>query len=688
MALNVVLAGAFLATGASREAAQSGHLEFFVSPRGSDSAAGRSAKAAFATPARGLKAVAAARAAGRKGTITLHLLGGDYVLSEPLAIGPAHCGAHGGLTQIVGAAGAPARLLGGTRLTGFAPLAKDSPLRHRLPAGVADKVVQVDLRALGITEAAPLVQCGFSIARQAGHSQLYVNGAAAPLAGWPNDGAFTRIAGSIDARTMRTAQNRPGRWASIDGAWAYGYWYHDWADSYHPLTAYDPKAGTVTLGGARPPVYGFRKGNRYRFLNVPEELDSPGEWYLDANAAALVMLPPAGVDLAKADVLLSQLGKAMVTLRDASHVSVERLIIEAGRAEGVRIDGGHDNVVKGCILRCLGKQAVVIQGGRGGAVFNCLLYNLAEGGMVLSGGDRKTLTPANHSALRCDIHDFGQWCRTYQPAVRLAGVGQVICQCHIHHAPHAGILLSGNDHLIQYCQIDHVALETGDVGAIYLGRDWTFRGNWVAYNHFHDIGGVGMGAMGVYNDDCASGTHVVGNLFERVKRALMIGGGRDINADNNIFIDCVPAVHLDGRGLIWKQPKDPNKYPSWDLVGKLKSLPYDKPPWSTTYPKLARILDENPWAPAGNRLEGNIVLGGRLLDIQKAARPFFKDKGNLVIEKPSDEQRKAILAAPGRHLDGFIPLPALMGLNPKYFRAALPGYQGPQTGDGDGNAGR
>jgi hypothetical protein len=317
---------------------------------------------------------------------------------------------------------------------------------------------------------------------------------------------------------------------------------------------------------------------------------------------------------------------------------------------------------------------VVIEGGSQCAVANCLMYNLAEGGAVLSGGDRKTLTPAKNMVANCDIHDFGQWCKTYQPAVKLAGVGQYVHTCHIHHAPHAGILLGGNDHVIMGCEIDHVALETGDVGAIYLGRDWGFRGNAVTGNHFHDIGGVGMGAMGVYNDDCVSGTRVTGNLFERVSRALMIGGGRDIIARNNIFVDCVPAVHVDGRGLTWAQPKDPKNNPSWDLVGKLKAMPYDRPPWSTKYPELARMLDENPWAPIGNRFEGNIILGGKPLIIQKDAQQFFHEKDNLIIEHPSDAQRKAILADPEKHLDGFKLLQInRMGLSAKDLHAALPG---------------
>ena len=101
----------------------------------------------------------------------------------------------------------------------------------------------------------------------------------------------------------------------------------------------------------------------------------------------------------------------------------------------------------------------------------------------------------------------------------------------------------------------------------------------------------------------------------------MIGGGRDIHATGNIFVDCRPAVHIDARGLTWGERINPKKNPSWDLVGKLKALPYDKPPWSTKYPKLATILDNNPWAPLGDTFEGNIVLGGRLLSFKSRRSP-------------------------------------------------------------------
>ncbi len=50
-------------------------------------------------------------------------------------------------------------------------------------------------------------------------------------------------------------------------------------------------------------------------------------------------------------------------------------------------------------------------------------------------------------------------------------------------------------------------------------------------------------------DDCVSGTEISGNVFYKVQRAAFLGGGRDHQVRNNIFVDCNYAVELEGRGL-------------------------------------------------------------------------------------------------------------------------------------------
>jgi hypothetical protein len=174
----------------------------------------------------------------------------------------------------------------------------------------------------------------------------------------------------------------------------------------------------------------------------------------------------------------------------------------------------------------------------------------------------------------------------------------------IHDHPHCAILFSGNDHLMEFNEIHHIALETGDVGAIYTGRDYTYRGNRIRDNFIHETGGVGMGSMGVYMDDCVSGTEIAGNIFYQVQRAAFLGGGRDHVVTNNIFVDCNYAVELDGRGL--------DASPVWhNMVNdtmrqRLRSVPLDL--YREHYPAM-KTLDDFYGPPGGSTIEGAAFKG-------------------------------------------------------------------------------
>jgi len=612
---------AWLLTFAATAGVALADLTLHVAPHGDDRAAA-TAEAPLASPAAALQRVAEARAAGENTTIIILLHAGDYVLADSLKLKAAHGGSESGPTILTGPATGVARLLGGRKLIAWRPVPA-GPMRDRLPKATVDCIRQVDLRAGGIDQTVGLAEAGFGSGRATRHAQLYIGSEPMPLAGYPNTGYLT-IVRAIGKRQFAVDDDRPAGWARPQDAWAFGYWYHDWADGYRPVATYDKAMGVIELGGHRDPPYGTRAGQRFRFLNVPEELDAPGEWYVDRETGILYFHPPGDGDGAEA--ALSLLQPPLITIEGASFIQVRKLVGEFGCGGGVRIDGGQGIEIVGCVLRNLGSTAVAIDGGRDHRVEHCRMYNLDEDGVRLSGGDRKTLTPSGFVVDNCDIHHFGRWVRTYQPGVRMSGVGHVVRHCRIHDAPHAGILLSGNDHLIEFTEIDHVATDTGDVGAIYIGRDWSMRGNAVRHCHIHDVTGMGMGAMGVYNDDCASGMTVRGCVFRNVGRAMMIGGGRDNVAENNIFVDCNPALHLDARGLTWDLS---NRDSSWRLEDKLKKWPYESPPWSRKYPELACIFEGNPWEPAGNRFVRNVVVGGKLMHVAGQAKPFLTMESNF-----------------------------------------------------------
>jgi hypothetical protein len=113
--------------------------------------------------------------------------------------------------------------------------------------------------------------------------------------------------------------------------------------------------------------------------------------------------------------------------------------------------------------------------------------------------------------------------------------------------------------------------------------------------------------MGVYLDDCDSGDTIEGNVFFRAGRAVMIGGGRDNLVRNNLIVDCPIGIHMDGRGMAWKQWNSP-AFAGWNLEEKATTLHYTEPPWSLRYPRLAAILREEPRLPLNNAIQRNVFV--------------------------------------------------------------------------------
>jgi hypothetical protein len=110
--------------------------------------------------------------------------------------------------------------------------------------------------------------------------------------------------------------------------------------------------------------------------------------------------------------------------------------------------------------------------------------------------------------------------------------------------------------------------------------------------------------MGIYMDDCVSGTEIFGNIFYKVQRAAFLGGGRDHQVINNIFVDCNHAVELDGRGLdtspVWRDMVDKTMRHS---LGEVPVVRYRE-----RYPAL-KTLDACYGPPGGPAIEGDAFKG-------------------------------------------------------------------------------
>lgn len=593
--------------------------DLFVSPTGDDTNPGtRSRPFATLEAARDVVRQLKANRGIPKGGLAIWLRAGTYVRTQAFVLGPEDSGAQGAPIVYRNWKKEPVRLLGGRVLPPFQPIA-DPAVRARLTPAAQTRVRQCDLRSLGIPDTGSLRSRGFGRATVPAHAELFHGARPMTLARWPNEGEFARIAGFPDTGAKDDEHggkigqlengflfscDRPSRWKDPSQLWVHGYWCWDWANSYEQVASIH---ADLHLLKTAPPhgLYGFRSGQRFYFLNVLEELDEPGEWFIDRPKGLLYFWPPApGQRGPPPETVLSLLDQPLVVVRGASQVVLQGLVLEATRGSAVEVRGGEANRVLGCLIRNVGNHGVLIEGGRQHGVVACDIFATGDGGVSLIGGDRSTLQPGGHFVENCHFARQGRWSKCYVPAVHLQGVGLRATHNLIHDHPHCAILFTGNDHLIEFNEIHHIALETGDVGAIYTGRDYTFRGNRIRHNFIHHTGGVGMGSMGVYMDDCASGTEIFGNIFCEVQRAAFLGGGRDHQVINNVFVRCNHAVELDGRGL------DPS--PVWHAMvdqtmrQRLAEIPAAL--YRARYPEL-RDLDASYGPPGGPPITGTAFKG-------------------------------------------------------------------------------
>jgi hypothetical protein len=629
----------------------------------------------FATLEAARDAVRDLKARGKMptGGVTVWLREGTYRLSQSFSLTAEDTGTPEAPIVYAAYRDEEVRLTGGQSVTGFKPVT-DERILSRLKPEARSKVMQADLRAIGIDTYGSLAARGFGRPIVPSHAELFVDDQPMRLARFPNAG-WLKTAGAPDGpkgATFTYNSAEPGRWKDPADVWVHGYWTWDWADSYEKVKSIDAGKMAVTT---EPPhgVYGYAKDKRFVFLNVLEELDEPGEWYLDRVAGMLYFWPT--MPLADSKVELSTLGNPLVTLRNASNIRLRNLIFECGRASGVDMAGGTDDLVQGCSFRNLGMYAAGVDGFACG-LQSCNIYNTADGGVVLNGGDRATLKPGKNFVVNCDIHDYQTWDRTYRPGVHIFGVGNRIANNRIHDAPHCGILLHGNDHLIEYNEIFRVCEETSDAGAFYLGRDFTERGNVVQFNYFHELD-ARPDVNAIYLDDWASGTSVYGNVLVNAGRGLLIGGGRDNSVENNLFVNCKPAIHVDARGLGWaKTYFDPNG--DRTLWNRLDAVKFDQPPYSTKYKGLADVKKDDPAVPKRNRIANNISVGGPLLnlidDLKPEQIPVLKnwdggDPGFASLEK---RDFRILPNTPGAKLK-FRALPLdKIGLQKDEFRRTVP----------------
>lgn len=489
-------------------------------------------------------------------------------------------------------------LCGGRKINGknFREL-KDKSILERLPPEARDKVWFIDLKKEGVFDYGILKQHGFGTVPEPAPLELFINGEPQTLARYPNDGIF-KIGKVYDKGSVPRdgdfsnrgpefgyEYDRPERWKHAQDIWLHGKFSYGFNDDNLQIESIDYPKKSFKI--RQPHIYGVMSsvyptpnepaGATYRgyyAYNLLEEIDQPGEYYLDRKTGRLYIYPY--LLLPQSDIEVSLVESPLISIRNSDGIKIKGINFTCARGMGLYLEKSHDISVDSCQFYNLGTVAIsmgealkdnkqdldidfgpkqyLIKDGefKNITISNCLVFNTGTGGFILHGGDRKLLEPGNNLVYNCEFHHTDRINFTYSPAVKMNGVQNIVRNCYFHDMHHQAIYFNGNDNLIEYNQFDKICTDAHDMGAIYTCRNPSDRGTLIQYNYFFNIlpNDDEASISGIYFDDGSGGNDVKNNFFYRVGNpgrffcfaAVFSNGAHDVEISGNIFMECKAAI--------------------------------------------------------------------------------------------------------------------------------------------------
>lgn len=490
-----------------------------------------------------------------EGTLHIRLLEGNYFLTSALELRPEHSGTKTSPVVITPQSGSKVAIHGGKKVEGW-------------------KKIKNGLWAVDIPEVA---------SGEWKFRQLYVNDKMRTRARKPNHG-FLIVKGMpegtpktvgyhTDCQSFEFAKGDiDPTWKNMDDVEVVVY--HFWTDSHLPIQTIDKETNVVTFKHKAGKVFTddfSENGARYIVENVYEELDAPGEWYLDRKTGRCFYFPFPEEEIETtsfyapiAPQLINIAGKpeSAQWVSDIKFKNLEFSYTNWELPEGnsndrqgsasipaaISMTGVQNCIFSQCIFTKLGTWAFELNEGCSGNIFSLNeISHIAAGGFRVNGGthtDHPNLRTKNNKIIDNHIHHYGE---VYPSAVGILlqhTEGNHVGHNLIHDGYYTGISIGwhwgyqrsiSRDNLIEFNHIYNIGQGLlSDMGAIYtLGVS---PGTVIGNNLIHDVDANHYGGWGIYHDEGSSYILVENNVVYNTKfAAFNIHFCKEVTVRNNIF---------------------------------------------------------------------------------------------------------------------------------------------------------
>jgi hypothetical protein len=415
--------------------------------------------------------------------------------------------------------------------------------------------------------------------------ELFVNGHRRTRARSPTTGFFRVVKAGPDKRT--SFEFKPGdlkRFGKLSQAEV--VFLHDWSISRVAVAGIDARTNTIRFQApiGRQPAYfaidSFEKHPRYAIENVPELLDSPGEWYLDAESGDITYWPVAGEEIETGSIVAPRLTNLLIVHGDeAGGRPVRNLRFEelrfahcawglppGGYAESqatmhsarhgdekspselipaaVTFDAAENCALDRCHFEHLGGSAVWFRRAcRNNRLSASRIRDVAAGGVNI--GEPHFDMPPRQAAAR-SLNPVSQGNAVVHNRIERCGA--------IYHGAVAVWVGMAKATEVSSNEISHLPYTGVSVGWNWTAAPTVCEGHLVTSNHIHHVMQMLSDGAGIYTLGRQPGTILRGNVIHDVA----VNAGRA--ESNGIFMDEGSSEMLVESNVIYNIAKSPIRF--------------------------------------------------------------------------------------------------------------------------------
>ncbi len=389
------------------------------------------------------------------------------------------------------------------------------------------------------------------------------------VARWPEEGyAYTGkiIGATCDATSFEFVTSAPVSEMTLDNAYSRGYFSREYRLTAGKISKGD-LANTVKIDveTVNESEESINTNRRYYLYNIPEELDSPGEYYIDYDEGFLYYYPKNSDNM---NLQLTGLRDGIFNIQqDCDNVTFKGIEFKNTRGNFIKGSNCDYITIEDCVFKNSGGRGVYINNTYNTNIKKSGFYNIGDSAVELIGGDQVSLSNSNSNIQNCYFENGGRISGTYAPFIQLGevkddiSIGINVENNYFYNHKHSAIIFEGNDFIIKNNIFDSCCTETQDAGVIYSRANPTYRGNKITNNIFRNLKSYitdkeKTNMFAVYADDLLPDLDITENVFYNCEEVINLGGGQSHNFSNNLVYDCIRLGTYKER---WNQEEELKK---------------------------------------------------------------------------------------------------------------------------------